>query len=238
MVPQVLAMVPSNNVQTACSPFMLIEKLGIKKFQGILLKLLLNANPKPIKTYCEPCGQQWFFWKILCRSNLRKMPQFIFLCSTQDKWSCPKKIYTTNPQFASALTWCRYLVSNHLSRCSRTPDGYERNRKHFNFSPSNADGDTFENVGCYFQTQEAKRISATHSDTSVEIMDPRRHLKPWSEIWLTLFEIPQQLSIKSLLKKSNWDKYLPQGLIPENLMSIIDSQVTPSCCPMFKKFVQ
>ena len=50
---------------------------------------------------------------------------------------------------------------------------------------------------------EAKRNLATHSHLAVEITDPKRHLKLWSEMWLTLLKIRHQLSIKSLFEKIN-----------------------------------
>ena len=47
---------------------------------------------------------------------------------------------------------------------------------------------------------EAKRNFAPHCDFSVDINDLERHLKPRSEIRLTLLEILCKMSIKSLFK--------------------------------------
>ena len=45
--------------------------------------------------------------------------------------------------------------------------------------------------------RESKQNFARHSDLSVEIMDPERHVKPWLEIRMILLEVLHQLSSKS-----------------------------------------
>ena len=64
---------------------------------------------------------------------------------------------------------------------------------------------------------KAKRNFATHSDLSAEITDPQKTFE-CSEMWLTLLQIPQQLSIKNLFAKVKLNKYLTQGLLPGNLI--------------------
>ena len=48
---------------------------------------------------------------------------------------------------------------------------------------------------------EAKPNSAAHSDLSVQLKDPKKHLKPWLEMWLKLSEVLHQLLINVCLKK-------------------------------------
>ena len=52
-------------------------------------------------------------------------------------------------------------------------------------------------------TQRRRRTFFTHFGFSVEITDPKRQLKPWSEIWLRLVQVLQQLSNE----KSNESKH-------------------------------
>ena len=56
--------------------------------------------------------------------------------------------------------------------------------------------------------------------SSVEIADFKVQPIAWSVVWLTLLELLHQLSIKICSKKSNWDTYLSQGHILENLICL------------------
>ena len=87
-----------------------------------------------------------------------------------------------------------------------------------------------------FQDTEAKRKFATHSDLSDEIMDPKT-LKPWSDTWLKLFEILQQLPIKSLFQNFKLRQVPVTGSHTRKFdLSIMSFLVTPSYYPIFKKF--
>ena len=68
---------------------------------------------------------------------------------------------------------------------------------------------------------------STHSDRSVGITDPKRHLKPWSEMWLTPLEILHQLSIRSLFEKFELRQVLCYSVSYWKLyISIMSFQVT------------
>ena len=82
---------------------------------------------------------------------------------------------------------------------------------------------------------EAKRDCGTHCDLSVEITDAKTQLKTWSEMWFSLLEKLHRLSIKILMEKVKWDKYLSRDPILGNLMSIKTFQSTPFWCPFFPK---
>ena len=67
-----------------------------------------------------------------------------------------------------------------------------------------------------FETQRPIGISQ-HIALSVEITDPKRYLRPWSEIWWKLLQKLHQLSIE-VCSKSQIETNLSQGLILKNLI--------------------
>ena len=86
---------------------------------------------------------------------------------------------------------------------------------------------------------ELKRNFATHSDLSAEITDPERHLKPWSEMWLTLFEILHQLSMKTMFEKVKLRQVPVTGSHTRQFdISITSFQFDPFSSPMLTTFVQ
>ena len=86
---------------------------------------------------------------------------------------------------------------------------------------------------------EAKRNFATHYDSAVEITDPKRQLKAWSEMRLIILQTLHRLSIKSLIEKFKLTQVPITGSHTQELdMSIMSFHVTPFCRPMFKRFAQ
>ena len=62
---------------------------------------------------------------------------------------------------------------------------------------------------------ETKRNFASHSDLSVDITAPERHLKPRSEIRLISRNTTTAVN-HEFVPKSNWDNYLSEDIIFEN----------------------
>ena len=95
----------------------------------------------------------------------------------------------------------------------------------------------FGGLYCIHQNTEAKRKFATHTYLSVKIRDSQKHLKPWSDMWLTFKFYTSCQS--EFVRKSQIDTIPITVSHSREFHSTITSlQVTPFCCPIYTKYAQ
>ena len=92
-----------------------------------------------------------------------------------------------------------------------------------------------ESIPCKHETNKYRGEAELHNTLPVEITDPKTQLKPRSETWLTLSEILQQLSYKSLLEKIKLIQVPVTASHTRKVeMSNTSYQFRPFLCPVFK----
>ena len=144
-----------------------------------------NTKGKSFKQYVD-------FFSVICQFLLHQLFSFlkIFL---KKRWKCSSGHVVTN--FENIKVFSNIELNCAKSKPPRNLECpcFSRNFRPFHFRAIFYPLST-EKIAALLHllskmNTEAKWNFATHSGILIEITDPGRNLKPWSEMWLTLLEI-------------------------------------------------